>query len=468
MEQAEYAKVIVRAFRKFDLNGDGRISQEELKRIMMLLDPSFTREDLDSIFVDADPSKDGFVSFEEFAHWATEPQGIFGMVPANAAVVMSKEERAAVRIQAAARGRATRRRPVKKRECLEMPEVQAISLAELWEGLAFERGSLRQRLDLYELISGFNGCKRTGLSLDLGYILAPEALRQDLFPEEVNHLALMICAKGARPLTEAEAFEEIAQIKEHVRDLPAIRVEEVMASRHFRDLVRLISALMGVASPVIAFQWYWFEFALFQPTVEVLELLLTNTVYTKSRLQVIAHRQGLDSESELKGKLLGLPFALRDLMLLVYNGGLAAHAELPSMHPSEVQALWPRLMRQMPALLQRHGGIRKAVAAGRMWQEQDELAPLESAPKDGRRPSKDRRPSGSAAGAGKEQDHERVSLTGVQEFSVLLEKLYENEKLKSRFSSPLEMIVSSVLHAQSCGHIWEEEKFSEAGAPLKF
>ncbi|CAJ1433220.1 unnamed protein product [Effrenium voratum] len=159
---------------------------------------------------------------------------------------------------------------------------------------------------------------------------------------------------------------------------------------------------------------------------------------------------------------------LQDLMLLVYNGGLAAHAELPSMHPSEVQALWPRLMRQMPALLQRHGGIRKAVAAGRMWQEQDELAPLESAPKDGRRPSKDRRPSGSAAGAGKEQDHERVSLTGVQEFSVLLEKLYENEKLKSRFSSPLEMIVSSVLHAQSCGHIWEEEKFSEAGAPLKF
>lgn len=45
------------AFKKFDINGDGRISEDELKRVMMVLDPSLNLGELELIFAGADLSK---------------------------------------------------------------------------------------------------------------------------------------------------------------------------------------------------------------------------------------------------------------------------------------------------------------------------------------------------------------------------------------------------------------------------
>lgn len=41
---------IASAFKKFDINGDGTISEEELRQVMMALDPSLSHSDLEIIF----------------------------------------------------------------------------------------------------------------------------------------------------------------------------------------------------------------------------------------------------------------------------------------------------------------------------------------------------------------------------------------------------------------------------------
>ncbi|CAK8998283.1 Calmodulin-like protein 5 (Calmodulin-like skin protein) [Durusdinium trenchii] len=434
--------LLLSAFKKFDINGDGTISEDELKRVMLLLDPSFTPYELDVIFSTADLSKDGSVSIEEFSHWAAEPQGIFGVVPARAVHAMSREEQAALRIQSLARGRMARKRvkPEKRKKSVERVDeapvtsgpagASPITRAELWEGLAFDHGRIRPKVDLYELVSGFNGCIRTGLSSAAG-VLSEASQAEELLPEQVNHLALLI--KTRKELVpDDEAFEELRRIKEFVRDCEvAVRVDGNMSWRHFKNWIGVLSAFSGIDASVIFFQWYWFEFGLFQPTKEVLELLLTETVYNESRLRTLAYRQGV-SVAELQGKLVSIPFNLRDVMQLVYNGGLCGRSDRPCLNPSEVQALWPHAVRHMPHMLRARRRLRSAVAIGR-------------------------RSKASEKGEAFKDEGDKTSLGGLEEISVLLVLLFDSDKMKSRFSSPLEMLVDMVKFAKLNGRLWDDK-----------
>eukprot|EP00435_Cladocopium_sp_Y103_P019847 s424_g4.t2 len=521
---------IASAFKKFDINGDGTISEEELRRVMMALDPSLSQSDLEIIFSGADLSKDGAVSLEEFATWAAEPQGMFGMVPANAANALTREEQAALRIQSLARGRAGRKRVKSEKKVAPVAvapvmQVEPITRVELWEGLAFDRGRIRPKIDVFELVSGFNGCKRTGLSPVVADVLGMdgEDVSFDLVPEQVNHLALMIC--GSRePLSEMEAREEMLKIKALVQACcSAIRSEEKMALRHFKNWCTLLAHLMQLDLSVIIFQWYWFEFGLFLPTVEVAEALLVSTVYSEQRLKALASRNDMDLD-DLKGKLLNFPFNLRDLMQLVYNGGLCGRPDCHCLLPSEVEALWPHLLRNVPArtsqlemedllrsvtndfrLQMPRSSERKCKGyafvegdfeviqrlAAFLWQGQvptrRSTRPLKIHPADGfdgfemtsltltmprmvsQRQSLRR---GVAMGSPRKEeldrdvrkDLEKSHLLGLDELSILLEQLYDNDKMKSRFPSPLEMVCGMVKHSEQCGRLWDDN-FVEPEAP---
>ena len=60
---------IVDVFKAWDKDGDGTISRDELERVFIVLNPSFTKKDLDLVMKVADRNGDGVIDYEEFADW---------------------------------------------------------------------------------------------------------------------------------------------------------------------------------------------------------------------------------------------------------------------------------------------------------------------------------------------------------------------------------------------------------------
>ncbi|CAH9084843.1 unnamed protein product [Cuscuta epithymum] len=61
------AKEVESVFKKFDANGDGKISAEELSGVMKDLGSSISSEELKQMMDDIDTDKDGFINLQEFA-----------------------------------------------------------------------------------------------------------------------------------------------------------------------------------------------------------------------------------------------------------------------------------------------------------------------------------------------------------------------------------------------------------------
>ena len=58
---------MARVFRKFDSNGDGQISRQELAALFESLGHAPTDDELDRMMAEADADGDGFISLDEFA-----------------------------------------------------------------------------------------------------------------------------------------------------------------------------------------------------------------------------------------------------------------------------------------------------------------------------------------------------------------------------------------------------------------
>lgn len=74
---ADDAKVIVDSFKKFDANGDGFISRDELKRVLNAIstvEEEFNDASVDALLLASDTNRDGKISYEEFVKWVTSDE----------------------------------------------------------------------------------------------------------------------------------------------------------------------------------------------------------------------------------------------------------------------------------------------------------------------------------------------------------------------------------------------------------
>jgi len=72
-ESADTKDMIVETFAKFDQNKDGKISPEELKRVLnAIAQGQFDDAAVEALLEASDTNKDGFIQYEEFVNWVTQ------------------------------------------------------------------------------------------------------------------------------------------------------------------------------------------------------------------------------------------------------------------------------------------------------------------------------------------------------------------------------------------------------------
>lgn len=67
--------MMLKPFKVFDQDGDGFISSEELKSVMLTLGETLTQDEIDEMIREADLDGDGKVCYEEFATMMSHKTG---------------------------------------------------------------------------------------------------------------------------------------------------------------------------------------------------------------------------------------------------------------------------------------------------------------------------------------------------------------------------------------------------------
>ncbi|XP_061369005.1 probable calcium-binding protein CML25 [Gastrolobium bilobum] len=70
--RAQFREELEHVFKKFDVNGDGKISSSELGSIMGSLGQPTSEEELDNMIKEVDSDGDGYISLEEFIELNTK------------------------------------------------------------------------------------------------------------------------------------------------------------------------------------------------------------------------------------------------------------------------------------------------------------------------------------------------------------------------------------------------------------
>ena len=66
MRDTDTEEELIEAFKVFDRDGNGLISAQELKHVMISLGEKITDEEVDEMIKEADIDGDGYINYEEF------------------------------------------------------------------------------------------------------------------------------------------------------------------------------------------------------------------------------------------------------------------------------------------------------------------------------------------------------------------------------------------------------------------
>ncbi|MCO5546873.1 hypothetical protein L7F22_000310 [Adiantum nelumboides] len=80
VEQEPFVEEMKRTFKKFDSNGDGKISAGELQCILKALGDDVTRKEAELMVAEVDTDKDGFIDLQEFINLNVRGSGANGQV----------------------------------------------------------------------------------------------------------------------------------------------------------------------------------------------------------------------------------------------------------------------------------------------------------------------------------------------------------------------------------------------------
>lgn len=88
---AERVKIV---FSKYDLDGNGDISLEELTKILLKLNPNFTADNCAKLFKDIDVNNDGAIQYSEWVDWLSSDDGENTGAKAGVMLTKAKDEMA--------------------------------------------------------------------------------------------------------------------------------------------------------------------------------------------------------------------------------------------------------------------------------------------------------------------------------------------------------------------------------------
>lgn len=71
----DFHSALTAVFRKYDENGDGTISTEELRAVLGRVAPELTAKELDLLFTQMDTNRDGVIQYEEFVSFVEGGEG---------------------------------------------------------------------------------------------------------------------------------------------------------------------------------------------------------------------------------------------------------------------------------------------------------------------------------------------------------------------------------------------------------
>mmetsp|Transcript_112044 Transcript_112044/g.311926 ORF Transcript_112044/g.311926 Transcript_112044/m.311926 type:complete len:177 (+) Transcript_112044:78-608(+) len=60
---------VIEVFKAWDRDGDGTIGRAELERVLIVLNPTFTKKEMDKFMKAADRNGDGVIDYQEFTDW---------------------------------------------------------------------------------------------------------------------------------------------------------------------------------------------------------------------------------------------------------------------------------------------------------------------------------------------------------------------------------------------------------------